>query len=102
MYNEGIDAANVLTGTARENAFGDLDVDIAEDAAPWAPYGVPNDRYFFSERIGCHTYVPAYTFSLGALCIRGDTVGADAPDDGTVTTDPEADGALPMIRSRPR
>jgi ABC-type transport system substrate-binding protein/Ca2+-binding RTX toxin-like protein len=92
-YNDEIAAANLLSGAAREQAFGDLDVKIARDAAPWAPYAVPNDRYFLSERIGCHTYVPAYTISLGALCLRGDTVGETATADDTVSTDPEADGA---------
>ena len=94
-YNEAIAEANLLTGAARENAFGDLDVDIAENAAPWAPYGVPNDRYFFSERIGCHTYVPAYTFSLGALCLRGDAAGSNAAAGDSLSTDPEGDGATP-------
>jgi ABC-type oligopeptide transport system substrate-binding subunit len=69
-YNERLDAANVLFGDARMTAFGDLDIDIARDAAPWAPYMVSNDRYYFSERIGCQTYVPPYTISLGALCVR--------------------------------
>ena len=95
VFNGNLDAANALAGSARFDAFGDLDVDLARNAAPWAPYMVPNDRYFFSDRIGCHTYVPAYTISLGALCLRGDTTGADPPAGGTVSTDPEADGAGP-------
>jgi ABC-type transport system substrate-binding protein len=70
VYNGRIQAANRLHGEARANAFGELDVDIAQNAAPWAPYGVPNDRHFFSARIGCQTYVPAFGISLGALCVR--------------------------------
>ena len=70
QYNQRINAANQLNGEARADAFGALDVDIARNAAPWAPYGVPNDRYFFSDRIGCQAYVPAFTISLGALCLR--------------------------------
>ena len=69
-YNGRIQAASQLQGDARANAFGELDVDIAQNAAPWAPYGVPNDRHFFSERVGCQTYVPAFGISLGALCLR--------------------------------
>jgi ABC-type transport system substrate-binding protein len=69
-YNGRIQAASQLHGDARANAFGELDVDIAQNAAPWAPYGVPNDRHFFSARIGCQTYVPAFGISLGALCVR--------------------------------
>lgn len=94
-YNDDIAAANLLYGAAREDAFGALDVAIARDAAPWAPYAVPNDRYFFSERVGCHTYVPAYTISLGALCHRGEAVEANTAPGGTLTTDAEADGATP-------
>ena len=57
-YNSRIQAANQLHGDARAQAFGDLDVEIAQTAAPWAPYGVTNDRLFFSARIGCQAYVP--------------------------------------------
>jgi peptide/nickel transport system substrate-binding protein len=70
VYNDRIHEANRLQGAARMTAFGDLDVDIARDAAPWAPYMVPNDRLYFSDRIGCQTYVPPFTISLGALCVR--------------------------------
>jgi Bacterial extracellular solute-binding proteins, family 5 Middle/PASTA domain len=69
-YNGRIQAASQLHGDARANAFGELDVDIAQNAAPWAPFGVPNDRHFFSGRVGCQTYVPAFGISLGALCLR--------------------------------
>jgi ABC-type transport system substrate-binding protein len=69
-YNARIRDASQLDGDARANAFGELDVDIAQNAAPWAPYGVPNDRHFFSARVGCQTYVPAFGISLGALCLR--------------------------------
>jgi peptide/nickel transport system substrate-binding protein len=69
-YNARIAAARQLQGGARETAFGLLDVDITRSAAPWAAYGVPNDRYYFSDRVGCQTYSPAYTINLAALCIR--------------------------------
>jgi ABC-type oligopeptide transport system substrate-binding subunit len=69
-YNQRINAANLLAGDDRADAFGALDIDIAENAAPWAAYGIPNDRLFFSDRVGCQTYVPAYGISLGALCLR--------------------------------
>jgi ABC-type transport system substrate-binding protein len=74
-YNAAIQAANQLHGDARANAFGELDVDIAQNAAPWAPYGIPNDRHFFSARVGCQAYVPAFGISLGALCLRPFSVG---------------------------
>jgi ABC-type transport system substrate-binding protein len=69
-YNQRIKAANLLIGDDRADAFGALDIDIARNAAPWAAYGIPNDRLFFSDRVGCQTYVPAYGISLGALCLR--------------------------------
>jgi peptide/nickel transport system substrate-binding protein len=88
-YNERINAANLLAGDDRADAFGALDVDIARHAAPWAAYGVPNDRLFFSDRVGCQTYVPAYGISLGALCLRpaisvGDATVAEG-DSGSTT-----------------
>jgi ABC-type oligopeptide transport system substrate-binding subunit len=86
-YNQRINAANLLAGDARADAFGALDVDIAQNAAPWAAYGIPNDRLFFSDRVGCETYVPKYGVSLGALCLRPaiaiDDVSVSEGDSGT-------------------
>jgi ABC-type transport system substrate-binding protein len=69
-YNQRIAEANQLHGAAREAAFGQLDVDIARNAAPWAAYGIPNDRFYFSDRVGCQIYSPHYTINLAALCLR--------------------------------
>lgn len=76
-YSQRINAADLLAGQARADAYGALDVDIAQNAAPWAAYGVPNDRHFFSERVGCRAYVPPFGISLGALCLRPATTGND-------------------------
>ena len=81
-YNDRIHAANQLNGDARATAFGDLDLDIAQNAAPWAPFGVPNDRHFFSKRLGCQTYVPAFGISLGALCLRPVSIEDNAVAEG--------------------
>ena len=89
-YNSRIQAANLLHGDARAQAFGDLDVEIAQTAAPWAPYGVPNDRLFFSGRIGCQAYVPPFGISLGALCVRPVSVS----DGGVVEGDAGARAAV--------
>jgi peptide/nickel transport system substrate-binding protein len=86
-YNSRIQAASQLHGDARATAFGVLDVDIAQNAAPWAPFGVPNDRFFFSERIGCQTYVPAFGISLGVLCLRP-LAPPPPPPDTLAPTDP--------------
>ena len=90
-YNQRINAANLLAGDARADAFGALDVDIAQNAAPWAAYGIPNDRLFFSDRVGCQTYVPKYGISLGALCLRpaisiGDATVAEGDAGSTTAT----------------
>lgn len=69
-FNSRIADANQLQGDARGTALGLLDVDITRSRAPWAAYGVPNDRYYFAHRVGCQAYSPAYTINLAALCIR--------------------------------
>lgn len=69
-YNRRIAEVDALPSPARESAFGLLDAEIARDAAPWAAYAVPNDRYYFSDRVGCQLYAPAYTLNLAALCLR--------------------------------
>jgi len=42
--NKRMNAANRLTGAARYNAYGQLDVDITKNYAPWASYDNRNDR----------------------------------------------------------
>ena len=69
-YNRRIAEVDAMPSPARESAFGLLDAEIARDAAPWAAYAVPNDRYYFSDRVGCQLYAPAYTLNLAALCLR--------------------------------
>jgi peptide/nickel transport system substrate-binding protein len=69
-YNRRIAEVDALPSAARKSAFGLLDAEIARDAAPWAAYAVPNDRYYFSDRVGCQLYAPAYTLNLAALCLR--------------------------------
>jgi ABC-type transport system substrate-binding protein len=100
-YNAGIQAANQLHGDARANAFGELDVDIAQNAAPWAPFGVPNDRHFFSERVGCQTYVPAFGISLGALCLRPPSEPPPPPPPPALDTQAPTDPSLRSTSHRP-
>jgi peptide/nickel transport system substrate-binding protein len=69
-YSARMSEIDALGSPAREAAYGLLDAEIARDAAPWAAYAVPNDRYYFSDRIGCQLYSPAYTINLAALCLR--------------------------------
>ena len=62
-------AAARLSGDARLQAYGDLDVELARDAAPLAAWVNDNDRDFFSSRIGCQVYQPIYAMDLAALCV---------------------------------
>jgi peptide/nickel transport system substrate-binding protein len=90
VFNDRMHAAELLTGEDRYAAFGQLDVDLARDAAPMAAYDVRNNREFFSRRIGCHKYYTSHEgTSLGALCIRPeitiDDLTVTEPTSGTVT-----------------
>lgn len=70
-FIEKMHAAARLSGDERLRAYGDLDVELARDAAPLAAWVNDNDRDFFSERIGCQVYQPIYAMDLAALCVRG-------------------------------
>ena len=68
--NGRLQAAEQLTGADRYAAYGSLDVDLAQNHAPLAPLGSFNSRDFFSARIGCQTYNPAYGMDLAQLCVK--------------------------------
>jgi hypothetical protein len=59
----------LTSGKARATAYAALDAGLTA-AAPIVPYGYPGQRDFFSSRIGCQTFSPAYGMDLGALCVR--------------------------------
>jgi hypothetical protein len=63
-----IDAANRLTGTARRNAWADLDVDLMRDNPPWAPYAHTQNSVFVSRSTGCVLGHPVYGFDIAAAC----------------------------------
>jgi ABC-type transport system substrate-binding protein len=72
-FNTRFDAANRLTGAARDRAFGQLDVYLARNYAPVAAWGVATQGELFSQRIGCQIYQPisyGTDTDLAALCIR--------------------------------
>jgi YVTN family beta-propeller protein len=71
-YNRRLDAALRLRSPAREIALGRLDVHVARTHAPWAALGNERGYDFFSARVGCQTYNPAFGVELGGLCIRRD------------------------------
>jgi peptide/nickel transport system substrate-binding protein len=67
--NRAIDAAQQLTGVARERAYGRLGIQVARTDAPLAAYAVLNARVFVSTRVGCITYQPVYGLDLAGACV---------------------------------
>lgn len=69
-FDRRVDAAQRLTGVARDRAYGLLAADVARDEAPLAAYAVVNARVFVSARVGCITYQPVYGLDLASVCLR--------------------------------
>jgi ABC-type oligopeptide transport system substrate-binding subunit len=57
--NKLLDAANRKVGPARYKAYGDLDINISKNYAPWAAYDNRNEREFVSKRTGGYLFQPA-------------------------------------------
>lgn len=58
--NARMAAANKLTGAARYAAYGQLDVDLTKNYAPWAAFDNRNDREFVGPKVGGVVFQPAY------------------------------------------
>jgi peptide/nickel transport system substrate-binding protein len=71
IRNAEIDAAQKLTGIARDRAYGRLGIDIARTDAPLVAYAVLNARVFVSTRVGCVTYQPVYGLDIADVCLTG-------------------------------
>jgi ABC-type transport system substrate-binding protein len=69
QVNRAIDAAQELTGVARDRAYGRLGIQVARTDAPLAAYAVLNARVFVSTRVGCITYQPIYGLDLAGACL---------------------------------
>jgi ABC-type oligopeptide transport system substrate-binding subunit len=69
-FNRKLDAAARTGGAERYSSYGNLDVDISKNGAPWAAYSNFNTRIFVSERVGCFTTSPVYVVNLAALCLK--------------------------------
>jgi peptide/nickel transport system substrate-binding protein len=69
-YNRAIEQAGRLSGKARFNAFGKLDVQLttSNDAVPWASYQNFINRDFVSKHVGCYTYQPVFLMDLALIC----------------------------------
>src|SRR6266498_3677467 len=70
VYNRKLAAAAKLVGRKREVIYGKLDVELAREAAPLVAFAYQTHQDFFSARMGCHVYQPAYGMDLAALCLR--------------------------------
>jgi peptide/nickel transport system substrate-binding protein len=57
--NKKLAAANKLVGAARYKAYGNLDIEITKNYAPWVSVDNRNVREFISKRAGGYLYQPA-------------------------------------------
>ena len=60
-YNKRMLDAAKLSGDARYKAYGQLDIDLMKNVAPWAPLSNGNTREFISSRITNYIYHPVYS-----------------------------------------
>jgi ABC-type transport system substrate-binding protein len=67
-YNRLLERASRLTGPARYRAYGDLDVQLARDAAPAIGVVNANTWAFVSARTGCVVMNP--DLDLTAVCLK--------------------------------
>lgn len=67
-YNRLLERASRLTGAARYEAYGQLDVQLSRDAAPAIPIAALNALSFVSTRVGCVVVNPF--LDLTAVCLK--------------------------------
>jgi ABC-type transport system substrate-binding protein len=70
-YNKMMIDASKLSGASRYDAYGKLDVDIMQNAAPWVPLSNGNVREFISSRVSNYIFHPVYGGAImNALAIK--------------------------------
>jgi ABC-type transport system substrate-binding protein len=70
-YNKLMADASKMSGAARYDAYGKLDVDLMRNAAPWAPLSNGNVREFISARVTNYLFHPVYGGAImNALALR--------------------------------
>ena len=70
-FNKLMDQAATLSGDARYAAFGNLDIQMMKQVAPWAPLTNANNRFLVSARVKNFTYNQANTYvALNALSVK--------------------------------
>jgi peptide/nickel transport system substrate-binding protein len=67
VFEAKMDAAELLFGAARDQAYGDLDVDLMRHAAPWVPLFNPATRELLSTNVQNEIFSPTYDLDLAAL-----------------------------------
>jgi peptide/nickel transport system substrate-binding protein len=68
QYNSLLRRAALLQGAPRYRTYGELDVQLARDAAPMVAVDFLNDATLVSKRIGCVKLKP--TFQLTTVCLK--------------------------------
>jgi YVTN family beta-propeller protein len=69
-YQRKLAADARLSGPNRYLTYGNLDLDLARNAAPLVAFGNLSSHDFFSARVGCQTYNTYLGMDLAALCVR--------------------------------
>jgi peptide/nickel transport system substrate-binding protein len=70
-FNKRMDDANQLTGSERDQTYGQLATDLAKGPAPWASRSFGTNIEFFGPRVGCQVNdALAQGFHLNTMCIR--------------------------------
>jgi ABC-type transport system substrate-binding protein len=57
--NKKMNDANKLSGDARYKAYGQIDLDITKNHAPWVSYDNRNERELVAKRVGGYLFQPA-------------------------------------------
>jgi ABC-type transport system substrate-binding protein len=70
IVNAKLAQAQLLTGAARDQAYGDLDVEIMRDYAPWITVLDTNARIFNSSRVTGYVYNPVYGVDLNRFAVK--------------------------------
>ena len=70
--NKQLNAAARLSPPKRYKVYGDLDISIMKNYAPWAPYVISNDRDFFSAKVDTKSIKtnPVYELDLAQFALK--------------------------------
>ena len=72
-YNRRMERAARLVGEARMRTYGQLEIDITREQAPWAVIGMPTARFFLGARIDPRSFLyhPIYEMApLNVLALK--------------------------------